>query len=133
MHQTPHLELPTVILLALSVSSLWLIGFAMWPKSSEPAEDVDSHRNQLGDISLALLGVSQILYVVDLFAWLFRWIRFSPGAPLPSLAINSGLLLSAAALLIAPFAFGAKRWVGIGVGLITAIMWLFAGAMSVAM
>jgi hypothetical protein len=133
MHQTAHLELPTVLLLLLSAINLWAIGMATWRKDPESSTQPKSWRRELGAIVLFLVGLSQTIYVAFVFAWLYGWIRFYPGAAAETFAIWSGLLLSVTALLIAPFAIGPRRWVGVGVALVTAAMWMFAGAVSVAL
>ena len=133
MHQIPHLELPTVVLLLLSAINLWAIGMATWRSEPESATQVKSRRHKLGAIALFLVGLSQTIYVAFVFAWLYGWIRFYPGAPAETFAIWSGLLLSVTALLIAPFAIGPRRLVGVGVALITSAMWLLSAAASVAL
>ena len=133
MHQIPHLELPTVVLLLLSAINLWAIGMATCRSEPESSTQMNSRRHELGAIALFLVGLSQTVYVVDVLAWLFRWIRFYPGAPIETFAMYSGLLLSVTALLIAPFAIGLRRLVGVGVALITSAMWLLAAAVSVAL
>jgi len=106
---------------------------ATWRKDPGSSTQLKSWRHELGAIVMFLVGLSQTIYVVFVFAWLYGWIRFYPGAPAETFAIWSGLLLSVTALLIAPFAIGPRRWVGVGVALVTAAMWLFAGAVSVAL
>jgi hypothetical protein len=133
MHQTAHLELPTVALLLLSAINLWTIGMATWRKDPESSTQLTSWRHELGAVVLFLVGLSQTIYVVFVFAWLYGWVRFYPGATAETFAIWSGLILSVTALVIAPFAIGPRRWVGVGVALVTAAMWLFAGAVSVAL
>ena len=133
MHQRAQLELPTVALLLLSAINLWAIGMATWRKDPESSTQLKSWRHELGAVVLFLVGLSQTIYVVFVFAWLYGWVRFYPGATAETFAIWSGLILSVTALVIAPFAIGPRRWVGVGVALVTAAMWLFAGAVSVAL
>ena len=133
MLQESRLDLPTVVLLSMSAINIWAIGMATSRSDRESSRQVKPWRYELGAIAMILGGLSQTVCVLFVLAWLFGWIRYYAGAPVKTFAVWSGLLLSATALLTAPFAIGPRRWVGVGVALTTAAMWLFSGAVSVAL
>lgn len=75
--------------------------------------------------------LSQVLYLVFLAAWQFRWVRLYPGAPVYGVA-PVGLVLSFSGLVIAFFGSGPKRWISFIVSIAIAVLWLLAAVVSVA-
>jgi hypothetical protein len=83
-------------------------------------------------MAVVFLSCSQVLYLIFLFAWLFRWVRFYPGNRIQTLSIGCGFSLSAVALLTASFGFGLRRLMGIIIAFTTAVLWLISAVGSVA-
>jgi hypothetical protein len=110
----------SILLLVLSGANLYGVVLALLrPESrSKPVPD------PWGTASMLMLTCSQVLYLIFVSAWLFKWVHFYPGNPVQMTAIYVGLLLSAAALLTAIAGSGLKRLMGIVVALTSALLWL---------
>ena len=132
MHHTPSLSLLSLLLLLISAANLYLIGFAAWSWRSESSTPPKTIRDELRALGLILLSCSQLLYLVLVFVWWFRWMRFYPGNPIENIAILGGLLLSVAGLCTTPFGPASQRFITIVVAVTTAGMWLLAAVASVA-
>lgn len=132
MSHTSPLSLISLLLLLISAANLYLIGFAVWHWRSELVAPSKSMRDALRALGLILLSCSQLLYLVLVFAWWFRWMRFYPGNPTENIAILGGLSLSVAGLCTTPFGPESQRFITIVVAVTTAGMWLLAGVAAVA-
>jgi archaellum biogenesis protein FlaJ (TadC family) len=125
-------DLFNVVCLALSLANLSGLAVAVFYKSDPDEPKAASLQVRCGTGSALLLAVSQVLYLVFVMAWFFRWMRFYPGAPLPFACGVSGLALSIAGLLAALFAPKLQCYIGVAVGLTLSFLWLIGLAVSVA-
>ena len=103
--------------------------------------DARSRRNSNGradslrwptKISVASAIAGQLLYLVLVAAWLFRWVRFYPGAPVPTNAIVVGLILALVALIAGVFSQGLTRWATMFAAVMMIGLWLLAAVASAA-
>jgi hypothetical protein len=129
MHPTSRFSLLSSLLLLLSAADLYLIGLAIWYRYNHNAEATHANSRTL---DLILVSCSQLLYLVFVLAWLFRWMNFYPGNPIQNGAILCGLSLSIAAVCTAPFRPNSYSFITIIVAVVTAGMWLLAALGSVA-
>jgi hypothetical protein len=70
--------------------------------------------------------------LISFFAWLLQWMRFYPGNPVQNAVALCGFALSAASLVMAGFAHGLKRLMGITIAFTTTLLWIIEGIASVA-
>lgn len=130
-----YFSITTLLPLLLSFVNLGLVAAAFLRSNNRATSAIEeNHRNtRLWDTAgLGFAAGSQILYLVLATAWLFRWTRFYPGAPIPTRSIAVGLILSLGAFVTAPFGSGFKRIAGLVAAIITGGLWLLAAVASVA-
>lgn len=123
-----HVSIATTAVLLISVANLCGLAFALLlNEQHEPGIKL----TWAAELSMTMAFLSQVLYLVFLAAWQFRWVRFYPGAPVYSV-VPVGLVLSFSGLVIAFFGIGPKRWISSIVSIAIAVLWLLAGVVSVA-
>ena len=125
-------SLLTELLLLLSLGNLTFSAMAFVRCPSEDLSSQPFARIKWSTLAIGLAGSSQLLYLVFVAAWIFRWLRFYPGNPIEMFAIFAGLTLSGAAFLTALFGAGLTRWAGVLSSAVTAFLWLLAAIASVA-
>jgi hypothetical protein len=85
-----HVSIATTAVLLISVANLCGLAFAvLLNEQHEPAIKL----TWAAELSMTMAFLSQLLYLVFLAAWQFRWVRFYPGAPVYSV-VPVGLVLS---------------------------------------
>jgi hypothetical protein len=126
-----HLSLPTIVVLLLSIANLGLLSLAMFGKAAN-GERSDESGRILRKISVSASTAGQLLYLIMAAAWLLRWTRFYPGAPLPTYTTYVGMTLSLVALFAGYFGHGPRRWATILAAITLAGLWLLAAMASVA-
>jgi hypothetical protein len=125
----------TLEALLLSFLNLGLLGWAFAYRSSEPRTASPEPRKEpspRGALALWLASASQVLYLVLVALWLSQWMRFYPGRPVVLYTVMTGLTLSGFAFMASRLGTGFKQGVAVFVSLTTALLWLLAGAVSVA-
>jgi hypothetical protein len=128
-----HVNLATVVVLLISGTNLCGLAYALFQtEKGEP--DLHFTRIQLNwaaPLSMILAFLSQALYLVGLAAWVFRWVRFYPGAPIYHTTLI-GFALSFFGLVAAFLGIGAKRWISLMVSLTTGLLWILDAIVSAA-
>jgi hypothetical protein len=123
-----HINFATFVVLLISGANLCGLAFALLlNEQHEPGIKLPL----AAELSMMMAFLSQALYLVFLAAWQFRWVRFYPGAPVYRI-VPVGLVLSFFGLVIAFFGIGPKRWISFMVSITTAVLWLLAAVVSVA-
>jgi hypothetical protein len=128
-----HINLATVVVLLISGTNLCGLAYALF-LNEKGAPEFHLTRIQLNwaaPLSMILAFLSQALYFVVLAAWVFRWVRFYPGAPIYHTTLI-GFALSFFGLVTAFIGTGAKRWVSLMVSLTTGLLWILVAIVSVA-
>jgi hypothetical protein len=132
MHQTSRFSFFSSLLLLLSVADLYLVGLAVWYRYTESTIPPEAAHAKPRTLDLILVSCSQLLYLLFVLAWLFRWMNFYPGNPIQNGAILCGLSFSVAAACTAPFGPNSYSFITIVVAVVTAGMWLLAAIGSAA-
>lgn len=127
-----HLSPMATLLLVFSLVNLCSAIVALVQKPDEDTESAPFKRAKWSTIGIALVGGSQLLYLVFSAIALFRWIRFYPGNPIEIAATLTGLTLCVVGFVVALFGEGLRRWAGILSCVVTTILWLLAAIASVA-
>ena len=122
-----HINFATFVVLLISGANLCGLAFALLlNEQHEPGIKL----TWAAELSMMMAFLSQVLYLVFLAAWQFRWVRFYPGASVYRI-VPVGLVLSFFGLVIAFFGIGPKRWISFMVSITTAVL-LLAAVVSVA-
>jgi hypothetical protein len=128
-----HINSATGVVLLISGVNLCGLVYAFFlHEDGEP--DYQFTRTKLAwaaSLSMILAFLSQTLYLAVLAAWLFRWARFYPGAPIYH-AIPAGFALSFFGLVAAFLGTGGKRWISLAVSVTLGFLWILAAIASVA-
>jgi hypothetical protein len=132
MLATRTLSAPTVAVLLISCVNLALVAFAATYRDESESDGSRAADSKRGRLSLVLVTTSQLVYLLFVAAWLFRWMHFHPDNPVENCAILSGLLLSVAAAVTAIRGAGLRRCASLFVSATTTGLWLLAAVASVA-
>ncbi len=127
-----HLSLGETTIVVVSLINVCLLVTAAVCKSSRLGEDsVSALRVKLGYVAITLGLCSQILYCLMLVVWQYSWVPLDPGfnalTHLEARLSNFGGLLSTAALFVAIFGTGIRRYAGVWVGVTTFCFWSYVG------
>jgi hypothetical protein len=130
MLATRTLSAPTVAVLLISCVNLGLVAFAAAYRDESESDASGAADRKRGGLSLVLVTTSQLVYLLFVAAWLFRWMRFYSGNPVENCAILSGLLLSVAAAVTAVRGAGLRLCASLFVSATTTGLWLLAAIAS---
>jgi hypothetical protein len=121
--------------IAIAVVSLvnicLLVSTAFYKRNRLGRDPASALRIKLGYVAITLGLCSQILYCLMLLVWRYGWVPLYPGfnslTHLEARLSNVGGLLSTAALLMALFSTGIRRYAGVWVGATTFCFWSYVG------
>jgi hypothetical protein len=122
-----------VVELLISGVNLCALAYALFSKEQTDPESllIRAKFNWAAPSSMILAFLSQALYLVFLAAWLFRWVRFYPSAPIYR-TIPTGFALSFFGVVTALFGTSERRWISLMISLGTAFLWTLSAVVSVA-